>query len=381
MRRLGQPEAEPLRHEQERVEEAGGQDDVVVDEQQPVGAVGRVGGERRAQVGPLARSPGAPGSRCSATSWRERRELGRDRAADGRELGARDAGDVARGARGGSVRAARRTARACGASARRRRGRAPPGEQRAAAERAGRAREVVGMPSRAGAATGARARRALGERLAQPAGGLRGQTIPLPQRRRPVCQTQPASVRSSAASGGAVPFARVEAPRLAAAVPARRARARGCARRRRCGGGRRPRRRRSGSARRRRAAAAPTPPRRPAPSAPGRTARRGRARARRTARFAPQTSSASRSAGPRSSVVTGAGSRPHACRFVPSSRARIGPPNASCPGCASAAASSAPSHPGQAATSSSRKHSSSPPAAATAALRATLSPRGAPSAT
>ena len=81
--------------------------------------------------------------------------------------------------------------------------------------------------------------------------------------------------------------------------------------------------------------------------------------ARRTARFAPQTSSASRSAGPRSSVVTGAGSRPQACRFVPSSRARIGPPNASCPGWPAAAASIASSQPGHAATSSSRKHSRS----------------------
>ncbi len=80
MRGLGEREAEALRDEQERVEEAGGQHDVVVDEQQPVGAVGRVRGERRAQVRPLA-EPGRAG-----------REVQRDVVARARELGARSRG-------------------------------------------------------------------------------------------------------------------------------------------------------------------------------------------------------------------------------------------------------------------------------------------------
>ena len=54
VRGLGEAQAEALGREQERVEEAGGQHDVVVDDQQPVGAVGRVRGEAGAQVGPLA---------------------------------------------------------------------------------------------------------------------------------------------------------------------------------------------------------------------------------------------------------------------------------------------------------------------------------------
>ena len=45
--------------------------------------------------------------------------------------------------------------------------------------------------------------------------------------------------------------------------------------------------------------------------------------------------------------MTGSGSRPQACRSVPSSTGRIGPPNASWPGLAAAAASSASSQPGQ----------------------------------
>ena len=60
-------------------------------------------------------------------------------------------------------------------------------------------------------------------------------------------------------------------------------------------------------------------------------------------------------------MVIGAGSRPHACRSVPSSRARIGPPNASWSGYAAAPARSASSQPGQTATSSSRKHRRSAP--------------------
>ena len=103
-----------------------------------------------------------------------------------------------------------------------------------------------------------------------------------------------------------------------------------------------------------------------------------RARAAR-ARLAPHANSASRSSGPRSSEVSGSGSRPHARSRPPSSRgadraaerlvARVR---------RGRRASSASSQPGQASTSSSRKHSSSPEAASIAELRATLIPRGSP---
>ena len=176
-----------------------------------------------------------------------------------------------------------------------------------------------------------------------------------------------------------MPFASSKPARMAAAVPRGAREARGCARRRRCGGGRRPRPRRSGSARPPRAAGAPTPPRRRARSGRGRTRRPASSAARRSVRFAPQTSSASRSSGPRSSVVTGSGSRPQACRFVPSSRARIGPPNASCSGFARGGGE----HRGEPARATRRRRrrgsrAGRRAAASTAALRATLSPRGAP---
>ena len=79
--------------------------------------------------------------------------------------------------------------------------------------------------------------------------------------------------------------------------------------------------------------------------------------------------------------MTGSGSRPHGCRFVPSRRGRIGPPSASCSGLRRAPSSIAASQPGHASTSSSMKHSRSAAAASTAALRATLMPRSSPSAT
>ena len=54
VRGLGEAQAAALGEEQERVEEAARQHDVVVDEQQPVGAVGRVRAQRGVEVRPLA---------------------------------------------------------------------------------------------------------------------------------------------------------------------------------------------------------------------------------------------------------------------------------------------------------------------------------------
>ena len=171
-------------------------------------------------------------------------------------------------------------------------------------------------------------------------------TIPIAQRRRAACQAQPASTRSSAASAGRGVLAHVVAARGAPE---------------RVGGARE--RRQVASARvaavleagagevahapaRRRRSGAPTPPR-----------RRGRTASRRTrpdrangsapdAMFAPQTNWQSRSAGPRSSVVIGAGSRPQRAGRRPPARARIGPPKTSRPGARRAPASIAASQPG-----------------------------------
>ena len=50
MRRLGELQGEALAEEQEAIDEPGAQLDVVVDEQQPVVAIGRMGGEQPVQV-------------------------------------------------------------------------------------------------------------------------------------------------------------------------------------------------------------------------------------------------------------------------------------------------------------------------------------------
>src|ERR1700722_4839994 len=89
--------------------------------------------------------------------------------------------------------------------------------------------------------------------------------------------------------------------------------------------------------------------------------------------LAPQTTSTSRSSGPRSSVVIGGCSRPHD-RRPPSSRARIGPPNTSRSGVWAAPRSIAANHPGGASTSSSMSTIRSPAAAVRPALRAALAP-------
>ena len=56
MRRLGEPQAVLLGDVQEEVEEAVRQADVVVDDEEPVGGIGRMGREQRAQVLPLAQA-------------------------------------------------------------------------------------------------------------------------------------------------------------------------------------------------------------------------------------------------------------------------------------------------------------------------------------
>ena len=314
--------------QQERVEEAGGQHDVVVDDQQPVGVV-RAGARRAPRGGsPTCRAPGAPGASVQRDVVARAPQLGRDRAVTARELRAGDAGDEARaGAAARSRRGAAERARRCGAVERVRGEVArAAGEQR----RGGRACPDVARQVRPvdGVAAAARPRR--------PGRGPRRLGASASRSRPAVCGGQHDPVAAAVAAG--VPDAAgeraqlagerrrgalrlVEAARVAAAVPAPRARARGCARPRPCGGGRRPPPRRSGSARPPRAAGAPTPPRRRVRSARGRTGRRARAPRGARARFAPQTSSASRSVGPRSSVVTGAargrrraGSCPRAAR-------------------------------------------------------------------
>ena len=88
---LGELEPGALGDEHERVEEPGGQQHVVVEEQQPVEAGRRVGVERRAQVGPLAR---ARGRRVEVQRDVVARapQLRRRRVRDPRELRPRDAG-------------------------------------------------------------------------------------------------------------------------------------------------------------------------------------------------------------------------------------------------------------------------------------------------
>ena len=96
---------------------------------------------------------------------------------------------------------------------------------------------------------------------------------------------------------------------------------------------------------------------------------------RRMAMFALHTKAVSVSRGPRSRVVTGAGSRPHDRGAGPSRLARIGPPSASAHSCSRAPSSIAASHPAGARTSSSTRTISGAPAAAMPVLRAALGPR------
>ena len=164
VRRLGEPEAEALGAGQEGVEEPARQRHVVVDEQQPVVAVRRVGGQRRVEVRPLARAGGG----------RRRPQL--DVVARARELppqclalalvpGARHAEHehapprlIARPPREGDPRRQSACARDRVVDRAEQRG--------AARERAGVAGQVLGPAGRE------RRRR---ERLAQPPGGQRGE--------------------------------------------------------------------------------------------------------------------------------------------------------------------------------------------------------------
>ena len=105
--RLGEAEAEALGEEHERVEEAARQHDVVVDEQQPVVAGGRLGAQRGVEVVPLA---GAGGGEDLAQLDGVARARELPAGARGRRgvLGARDreGQDPAGARRGGGARGA-----------------------------------------------------------------------------------------------------------------------------------------------------------------------------------------------------------------------------------------------------------------------------------
>ena len=218
VRRLGEPQLEALGEEQERVEEAARQRDVVVEHEQPVAAVERVRGEQRVEVLELAA--------------RRRRRLVRDLDVVARARAARRArrhqpfGASARSTpststrRRGGARARRASSRHGGSVARRDARRAArPGS--AARARAGRDRAATSPEPRRPAAP--RDRAAGVERLAHPARRC-GAAITIPLR---------------AAAPRGVPDAAGERPQLGRQRRARRPCAHRCGAR--CGRGRRPR--------------------------------------------------------------------------------------------------------------------------------------------
>ena len=174
----------------------------------------------RAEVLPLA-EPGRARGEVQRDVVAGARELGGDRVRDRALLGADDADARARAAAAACPRArpaqlapARRGPRVGDEVAR------AAGEQ-ARAARASRSgpRDTAGRPvdsparcRPASVAAGASASRIRPAVWAE-------RTMPLPQRRRPMCQTQPASVRSSARQRGGDALLLVEAAAVAAAVP------------------------------------------------------------------------------------------------------------------------------------------------------------------
>ncbi len=92
VRGLGELQAEALGDEHERVEEAGGEDDVVVDDAAASRLPGRMRGERVAQVRPLAES-GRARSEVELDVVARALQLGADRLRDRGVLRPRDAGD------------------------------------------------------------------------------------------------------------------------------------------------------------------------------------------------------------------------------------------------------------------------------------------------
>ncbi len=98
---LGELQREALAQEQEAVEEAARQLDVVVDHEQPVATLGRVGGEQPVEVLELPPSRRAE-QVCSSTSWRERSSSARI-AARGSRCSGRSTPSTSTRRRGGSV--------------------------------------------------------------------------------------------------------------------------------------------------------------------------------------------------------------------------------------------------------------------------------------
>ena len=283
---------------------------------------------RRSAALMLAHLPasGAGATRCSATSCRRARQLATQPRDGAQVLRAHDADDVHAPAR--EAREPRARARAARAT--------PRSAARASFARADHQRRggracpsgPTGSPGRRRWA--ARARDRAPRRAARAC--ARSSSTPTPQRRRTMCHRHPISVRSSAAERRRVAAEDAVAARGAAAVDRRRAaelpQLRVAARPAMV------------DARRRDVADAPAgraqPPlpvllvagaaerlvERPDPL----ERRRAGSPCSRPTRTRPRGPR-----GPRSSAVTGSGSRPHARRREPSSRGRIGPPKASSP--------------------------------------------------
>ena len=205
---------------EEAVEEPARQHDVVVEQQQPVeGARDRRPSSSALRFSNLPSVAGAR-ARARSTSQRERAQLRERRARRSpRFSGAHDrehehAAREPRGARAPRARARcrrRATSSARSASARSA-SRRPPTVPLSPERKSSR-----GVAARHGRARAGRARARCGPQLCAAITG------PLAQRRRSVCQRQPASTRSSAASAGARSLLLVEVARLAPAQHARRA--------------------------------------------------------------------------------------------------------------------------------------------------------------
>ena len=371
MRGLREPEAEALGAQQERVQEPAREPHVVVDEQQPVVAVGGMGGERGVEVPPLALAGRQRRGEVLLDVVVRAGELRRRRGRRGARVGlARDAeheDSPARRLAGGAPQ------------------RVPPRARstaRSVAERAdrggGSARACRSARRRSPASGGDRDAAGRVERLGDAAGGERGEHDPVAAA---VAGDVPHAARERAELGG-----RRRRGALEGVVAARGAAAmEGGARSApdpRVGPG-------AAVVDARRGHVADPPARRAQPPLPvllvARAAQRGVEAADPLQRAAPdrqvrppgelglarpRARGRARSAGA-ALARTRAGDRPPAAvgsvRRTPRG-----------PGSRRAAASSASSQPGHASTSSSRKHRSSPEAASSAELRATLIPRGSP---